>query len=1295
MKSIQQSVTRGQKLPYENSDDAERHSDLEERESTEDHEREESPEDFEKEAREAADDLERREAADRMANDASDELDEMESKSKEVEDHADDDAREPDGFERENENDKEQSMEDELGHDLDEVRDDLHDKYVNDMERQLEEPSTKDVEGEETGEDGTSSEMTESSESYEDAGDGMAYTMETKGETEGHAQSEVENEAEQETQESTESSEPVDETEESYEDKTTNRITKPEHGEEVFEATESRTASPTQEGEARSLSKTESDETMEGPDSEPTAKEPSHQETSEVECSEVEEPESEVSEPYVEEESLSEINDPGTEEATESTESETEPSETSEVKESSEYQQELTEYQDDLHKVSDSEVEEEVESEIPESETSEIEDEELPVETDEIVKDEVSEDITEDFIDRVEELLESFDEPRDESDEQFIVEALTGERVRDRTLEPRSFFGESAENDVEEEIRARFRERFGELTEEEREWFKELVRARLKTEEDLNTLIKRYPSVTLSSDFKQKLKEARSFIKSKKSGKVPRLIRELWVLEIEREWTNVVGEAICQSVERSLRDVLKAPESKLKKKRKSMRKTGYNENTHSSKEAKGLVNSHLSCEEIRNLFLGEKPTSFIERVIPGLKHNRNYAQLESSVTQYYDLLERIEELNDFTISELKQIALELGISFKKAKKWVIEGQKPVTISQVEKALSNRQTASTIKTELGFFKSAEHVRSELEKRQLIEVIDSWKRGKKEWKQLNKFFQFLKLLETGTLTKDIARILNVPNSTLYYWERLHYPYPLFLVIQEKSDRTTVLTKKHRVRIFQPRIAESNSCDFESVHQYISENLPGLLNEPAIGDLLKEAREHLLFIDNVKQLKRISANQLHDIASELGIAYTTARRWCLEGQRPELYGFIERALENIQKTREIRRTLPLKSIDELLKLKNHHFLASYLESWDNSAHLDLMTRRYFDFLDMFETGYTQRAIAKSLHIGEGTIYSWIHGTYPLILHILQEMPHNSLKQGWCWLPMVMDGRVLKEYIEVPRTVKSFNDIIEVVNQLNEKPGSIEDFMYLFGILLSDGYAGLRGKSSASFRLLLGQSYPWSKQIIDSTQDILELFGFETYSHEVDRLNAIELSSQTTPFFLWVRSSVLGLRKRQKKTYVPLKGSWIIDASEKSRTAFLQGLADGDGHASVISQEVGIASVSNQSLISALLQSFGVKSHITKTGVLVRNKESILRLGSLPLFRHATSRRLNLKELVNMMLAKTKRRNCSKMEKEFILRLHDKDMSYGRIAYELWKTHGIARSPSALCSYVARQKENRTPKS
>ena len=135
---------------------------------------------YNEEADELAKDLEREMEDEAKARDIADELEkemEHEEPSKDMEDES----RELDGFEND------------LGHDLDEARDDLHDDFVNDMERQLEGASTKETtsDDESTESDtGASSEMTESSESYGDAGGGMAYAMETKGGSEGEAQAE-------------------------------------------------------------------------------------------------------------------------------------------------------------------------------------------------------------------------------------------------------------------------------------------------------------------------------------------------------------------------------------------------------------------------------------------------------------------------------------------------------------------------------------------------------------------------------------------------------------------------------------------------------------------------------------------------------------------------------------------------------------------------------------------------------------------------------------------------------------------------------------------------------------------------------------------------------------------------------------------------------------------------------------------------------------------------------------------------------------------------------------------------
>lgn len=137
----------------------------------------------------------------------------------------------------------------ELGHDIGEVRDDLHDDFVNDMKRQLDEASTKETANDKSTENGTStsSEMTEYSESCEGAGGGMANAMETKGDSEGETrtetESETEGELEKQSQESTEQNSNGESSERS-EQKFTNKI---EHSEDTDHEAESE---PTSEGSA-------------------------------------------------------------------------------------------------------------------------------------------------------------------------------------------------------------------------------------------------------------------------------------------------------------------------------------------------------------------------------------------------------------------------------------------------------------------------------------------------------------------------------------------------------------------------------------------------------------------------------------------------------------------------------------------------------------------------------------------------------------------------------------------------------------------------------------------------------------------------------------------------------------------------------------------------------------------------------------------------------------------------------------------------------------------------------------
>jgi transposase len=689
-----------------------------------------------------------------------------------------------------------------------------------------------------------------------------------------------------------------------------------------------------------------------------------------------------------------------------------------------------------------------------------------------------------------------------------------------------------------------------------------------------------------------------------------------------------------------------------------------------------------------------EPESAIEGAVPGLAKQKNYRQLAKSFNQYIHLLSKLEGRGRITAKELKRIADELGIPLKRARKWALESQRPIAIARFEDAFANKHIAQAIRLQLGSFDSSEEVRTELERRGFDQLIDSWKQGEKEWKRLNLYFKFLEHLERGTLIKDIARLTGVGQSTIYYWTKMHLPYPLFLLLREGSDRHRILTDEHVVHVFKPKAFGIEILKTSQLRKMISTYMPGLLAESVIDDLIHEAGSHVDLVNNLSRRTRITASDLLDMSRKLKIPYSSARRWVLDGGRPEIYYYIERGLKTAKGAKALRDVLSTKTMDEIKKMLNLFFLKPFLETWDNYHFLEQMTGNYLQFLNLIEQGFTLSAIAEKIGVGDRTISDWIQGRLPLLLYMLKEMPTEVPSEGKYWLPLLMKGRVFRKYIQVPKKIADYSDILDVLAQFHDTSIHPEDFMYLIGVLVSDGYIAKRGKTSSSLRLMLGKSYSWSENLIHATRVIIETLGFQNsiYHSSNGEFETIELRSYTTPFFLWVRSALLGLAPDDIKTYTPMSGNWLLSAPGAARFGFLQGLADGDGWASFFDQRAGIASISNQDFIIKLLETLDIEGTRVKSGVSINRKLSIQRAASLPLFRHAKSRLSNLLILSQMIGTQSKHRKFSEDEIQIILALRKKGTSHGDIAFRLWKDIGISRSPSSIGKFLKRRNLKKT---
>ncbi len=476
-------------MPHERIEGSDWHAKREHKETPDEPEEREVSDEIEKVAQEAAERFDYQQEIERIATEAAKEFDEWEARQKEIQDFVDEVVRGLEELEPKEAVDDRDSFEGELENDLDEVRDELHDEYINDMYHTLEGISTKDNEVDEGNDERGISETTESSESYEDAGTGMVYAMETKSESERTTQAEVEDE--NEVQEQPESSEPVDDGIEAPDDQFRNRISKIESSE--FEQSENTTSNSIEDNEKKELQR-------------PKSNEPSGETeftTSDEETLVENQPELEHREPreFTVDDSSDSAEDIEEGEANWDSEAALETREVSDTPES-DAEPIADEQENVIESTGDSDVESQRETESEEmiddkqdaveSFQSEIEGFEEP-EIDEKSEYEVieAENLPEELVGFVKRVQDILDEEMDEDNGfEYIQNPLTGEMQRIQKI--------LSDYETKEQERSRkLRNLFVKLTVEERNKFKALVRKQMENDDDLACDVERAWKVTV------------------------------------------------------------------------------------------------------------------------------------------------------------------------------------------------------------------------------------------------------------------------------------------------------------------------------------------------------------------------------------------------------------------------------------------------------------------------------------------------------------------------------------------------------------------------------------------------------------------------------------------------------------------------------------------------------------------------------------------------------------------------------------------------------------------------------
>ena len=285
----------------------------------------------------------------------------------------------------------------------------------------------------------------------------------------------------------------------------------------------------------------------------------------------------------------------------------------------------------------------------------------------------------------------------------------------------------------------------------------------------------------------------------------------------------------------------------------------------------------------------------------------------------------------------------------------------------------------------------------------------------------------------------------------------------------------------------------------------------------------------------------------------------------------------------------------------------------------------RSFCKFVHLHQEGVGVEEMARRLSAHRSTIAEWREGTdQPYLIRAANDTLPLVPRTGWKMMPMhlVSGGSEPSGWIQVPETVRSYEDVVEVVNQIQPledtyrraaffglAEGQVQEmrpelFAYQLGIMVGDsGKLGGQQPRYASMNLdlQLTQKQPTNARLgefVVLCANSLSI-GMERQRDKQptgqtrkskDPAPAYRWTSERSPLLAWMFSVCLGLGWEETTTTHQVQMDWIFNTPRAFRVRFVQGAADSDG--CVKGYEVEIASVPNAQFFTNLLQDLGMRT-------------------------------------------------------------------------------------------------------
>jgi hypothetical protein len=539
-----------------------------------------------------------------------------------------------------------------------------------------------------------------------------------------------------------------------------------------------------------------------------------------------------------------------------------------------------------------------------------------------------------------------------------------------------------------------------------------------------------------------------------------------------------------------------------------------------------------------------------------------------------------------------------------------------------------------------------------------------------------------------------------------------------VRSSGEAVEENTMASRLQMWKPEVNGVRIRSVEQLEELVRARFPSLMKRKDYQRFIRQAALHLELVEHF-QNKELKRGDIARIVKETGESPTTIKRWVIEGTKPRIYHYLTR---NPLDDREERVAKILSSLQGVInmerlerRLRTLFFFEGLERSKSHTGNLE-RARLFFDFLEEYTKGGILKSVAKRMKIGKGTVSDWLSGSaLPTYVRLAVAVPAEPPEPGKKWLPLRLNTRtnLPERFIQVPEVVNSEEDLLSVLRQLQslhtnemtefEKRYGKESvrlsFMYLLGLGLSDGQFDSDSDLSARVVLFASKKYKWRVRLGRAFSLAMGKVGLiverRADSTKIRNGKVIECNvwaSQASPFLQWVKTVLFGLRHSLMKKQSPIDAEWILKMPKEYRVAFLQGLADGDGYASIKAFRVGIASKPNGEFIKRLLSTFNIFAKLEKTKVVIKKHEDIIKANNIPLFRHATSRKRNHYELCSIIgLLDKSHGKVPEREIKIIMELHRRGFSCGEITERLWFDHGLARSRGSVEGIVRRRTKSK----